>query len=50
MKATVRWLDDVMFLAESGSGHTVTIDGPESEGGRNIGLRPVEMMLMGLGG
>ena len=43
MKATVRWLDDVMFLAESGSGHTVTIDGPESEGGRNIGL-------MGMGG
>jgi len=50
MKATVRWLDDVMFLAESGSGHAVTIDGPESEGGRNIGLRPMEMMLMGLGG
>ena len=50
MKATVRWLDDVMFLAESGSGHTVTIDGPESEGGRNIGVRPMEMMLMGLGG
>ena len=50
MKATVRWLDEVMFLAESGSGHTVTIDGPESEGGRNIGLRPMEMMLMGLGG
>lgn len=39
-----------MFLAESGSGHTVTIDGPESEGGRNIGVRPMELMLMGLGG
>ena len=50
MKATVRWVDDVMFLAESGSGNTVTIDGPESEGGRNIGVRPMEMMLMGLGG
>lgn len=39
-----------MFHAESGSGHAVTIDGPESEGGRNIGVRPMEMMLMGLGG
>ena len=36
MKAAVRWVDDVMFLAESGSGHTVTIDGPDSEGGRNV--------------
>ena len=50
MKAAVRWVDDVMFLAESGSGHTVTIDGPDSEGGRNVGFRPMEMILMGLGG
>lgn len=50
MKASVRWVDDVVFLAESGSGHTVTIDGPESEGGRNIGIRPMELMLMGMGG
>ena len=41
MKAAVRWIDDVMFLAESGSGHTVTIDGPDSEGGRNVGVRPM---------
>ena len=50
MKANIRWLDDAMFLAESGSGHTITLDGPESEGGRNIGVRPMELMLMGLGG
>ncbi len=50
MKANIRWLDDAMFLAESGSGHTLTLDGPESEGGRNIGVRPMELMLMGLGG
>ena len=50
MKAKIRWIEDVTFLAESGSGHTVTIDGPESEGGRNIGIRPMEMMLMGMGG
>jgi len=43
-------VEDAMFLAESGSGHTVTIDGPESEGGRNVGIRPMEMMLMGMGG
>ena len=50
MKASVKWLEDAMFIAESGSGHTVVIDGPESEGGRNIGIRPMEMVLMGLGG
>ena len=50
MKASVKWLEDATFIAESGSGHTVVIDGPESEGGRNIGIRPMEMVLMGLGG
>ena len=50
MKASIRWIEETTFLAESGSGHTVTIDGPESEGGRNIGIRPMEMMLMGMGG
>ena len=50
MKASIRWVEDVSFLAESGSGHSVTIDGPESEGGRNAGARPMELMLIGLGG
>ena len=50
MKASIRWVDDAMFLAESGSGHTVTIDGPASEGGRNVGIRPMELVLMGMGG
>lgn len=50
MKATIRWLDEVSFSAESGSGHSVTIDGPPSEGGRNQGARPMELLLMGLGG
>ena len=50
MKATIRWLDGVSFSAESGSGHSVTIDGPPSEGGRNLGVRPMELLLMGLGG
>ncbi len=50
MQATVKWVDGVQFLAESGSGHGVLIEGPESEGGRNFGVRPMEMLLMGLGG
>ncbi len=50
MEGKVRWIDDVMFVAESGSGHTVVIDGPESEGGRNIGIRPMELVLLGVGG
>lgn len=50
MQATVKWVDGVQFLAESGSGHGVLMEGPESEGGRNMGSRPMELMLMGLGG
>lgn len=50
MKATVKWVDNAMFLGESGSGHSVVMDGPESAGGRNMGIRPMEMMLLGMGG
>ncbi|MDP2284648.1 MAG: OsmC family protein [Pseudohongiella sp.] len=50
MKATVRWVDGAMFVGESGSGHAVVMDGPESSGGRNMGLRPMEMVLIGTGG
>lgn len=50
MQATVKWVDGAMFLGESGSGHTVVMDGPESAGGRNMASRPMEMMLMGMGG
>lgn len=50
MKASVKWIDNVTFLAESESGHTVVIDGPESSGGRNIGIRPMELVLLGVGG
>lgn len=39
-----------MFVAESGSGHALLMDGPEDHGGRNMGPRPMEMILMGLGG
>lgn len=39
-----------MFVGESGSGHSVIIDGAPEAGGRNLGFRPMEMMLLGLGG
>ena len=39
-----------MFLGESGSGHVVVMDGPPEAGGRNLGVRPMEMVLIGLGG
>jgi putative redox protein len=50
MKADVRWLGEAMFLGESGSGHTVVMDGPPDHGGRNMGVRPMEMLLLGMGG
>lgn len=49
MKASVKWTDGRQFVAESGSGHSLVIDGPPDHGGRNTGPRPMEMLLMGLG-
>ena len=50
MKTTVKWMDGAMFVGESGSGHSVVMDGPEDLGGRNLGPRPMEMLLLGTGG
>lgn len=50
MKARVKWVQDVMFVGESGSGHSVVMDGAPDAGGRNLGIRPMEMVLLGLGG
>lgn len=50
MRATVKWTDGAMFVGESGSGHSVVMDGPEDLGGRNMGVRPMEMLLLGTGG
>ena len=50
MKARVKWVDGMSFLAEAGSGHAVVLDGAPEYGGRNIGIRPMEMLLMGLAG
>lgn len=50
MKARIKWVEGVTMLAESGSGHAVVMDGPPDFGGRNLGVRPMEMLLMGMGG
>ena len=49
MKAKVKWLDGVAFVGETGSGHAVVLDGAPAVGGRNIGPRPMETILVGLG-
>ncbi len=50
MHARVKWLDHMSFVGESGSGHSVVLDGSPEHGGRNLGIRPMEMVLIGLGG
>ena len=50
MKARIKWLDHMTFVGESGSGHCVVMDGPPEHGGRNLSVRPMEMVLLGLGG
>ena len=49
MKARIKYVENACFVGESGSGHAVVIDGPESIGGRNLGVRPMELMLMSVG-
>ena len=50
MECRVKWLDHMSFVGESGSGHSVVMDGAPDAGGRNLGVRPMEMLLLGLGG
>jgi putative redox protein len=47
LKATIKWIDQVSFVAETGSGHAVVVDGSPDAGGRNIGPRPMELVLAG---
>lgn len=49
MKVRVKWTDHMTFLGETGSGHAVAIDSAPEAGGRNLGGRPMEMVLLGLG-
>ena len=50
MKCRVKWLDHMTFVGESGSGHAVVMDGAPEHGGRDMGFRPMEMLLLGVGG
>jgi len=50
MKARIKWIDGALMVGESASGHTVTMDGPPEFGGRDLAVRPMEMLLLGMGG
>ncbi|HRJ68200.1 MAG TPA: OsmC family protein [Beijerinckiaceae bacterium] len=50
MKVRVTWADNMMFVGETGSGHALVMDGAPEAGGKNLGVRPMEMLLLGLGG
>jgi len=50
MQARVKWVEERTFLGRSGSNHSVIMDGDIEGGGRNAGIRPMEMLLLGMGG
>lgn len=50
MKARVKLIEGVSFVGQSESGHSVVMDGAPESGGKNLGVRPMEMLLLGLGG
>jgi putative redox protein len=50
MKVRTKWVDGVSFVGESGSGHALVIDGAPDDGGRNLGMRPMELVLLGATG
>ena len=49
MKARIKWVENVCFMGESETGHAVILDGAPENGGRNMGMRPMEMLLIGMG-
>jgi putative redox protein len=50
MDARIKWVEERTFVGESGSGHSVVMDGDPAAGGRNLGIRPMETVLIGMGG
>ena len=50
LKARVKWVEQVSFVVATGSGHAAVIDGAPEAGGRNVGMRPMEMLLAGAAG
>ena len=49
MHARVKWVENVCFVGESETGHAIVIDGAPESGGRNLGMRPMELLLIGMG-
>lgn len=50
LTAKVKWVDGLQFVGESGTGHAIAMDGDKEVGGNNTGMRPMELLLIGLGG
>lgn len=50
MQGRVKWVENALFVAQSESGHSIVIDGPPDGGGQNLGVRPMELVLLGVGG
>lgn len=50
ISATVKWVDGLKFIGESGTGHSIVMDADTEFGGKNAGVRPTELLLIGLGG
>ena len=50
MSISVNWVDGLLMVGKSDSGHTITMDGPPESGGENLGVRPMEMLLLGVAG
>ena len=50
MNISVNWIDGLFMVGKSDSGHTITMDGPPESGGENLGVRPMEMLLLGVAG
>ena len=50
MNISVNWVDGLLMVGKSYSGHTITMDGPPESGGENLGVRPMEMLLLGVAG
>lgn len=50
MNISVNWVDGLLMVGKSDSGHTLTMDGPPESGGENLGVRPMEMLLLGVAG
>ena len=49
MNARIKWVENVMFVAESGTGHAIVLDGAPDSGGKNLGMRPLELMALSVG-